>query len=100
MIGPYVGWESAATATTGLSPEAAYNRRLLYDAMSGAGFSNCRDEWWHWSYGDSAWAVRVGAEAAIYGLIAPPEGFSRVPNHTHRPPRHMRAVVRRPIRIR
>jgi zinc D-Ala-D-Ala dipeptidase len=40
--------------------------------------SNCRDEYWHWSYGDSAWAVRVGAVEACYGLIEPPADATRV----------------------
>jgi len=22
-------------------------------------FSNCRDEWWHYSWGDAGWAVRM-----------------------------------------
>jgi D-alanyl-D-alanine dipeptidase len=36
--------------------------------MLGAGFSNCRDEWWHYSYGDAAWAVRTGRKTCVYGL--------------------------------
>lgn len=43
--------------------------------MHNAGFSNCRDEYWHWSYGDSAWSVRAGASDAIYGLIEPPKSY-------------------------
>jgi D-alanyl-D-alanine dipeptidase len=35
----------------------------------GAGFSNCRDEWWHYSYGDAGWAVRMGLDACIYDAI-------------------------------
>ena len=54
-----------------LTPPARANRALLYNAMIKAGFTNCYDEWWHYSYGDSAWAVRSGNESAIYGL--PPE---------------------------
>jgi GrpB-like predicted nucleotidyltransferase (UPF0157 family) len=46
--------------------------------MHSTGLSNCRDEFWHWSYGDSPWAVRVGASAACYGLIEPPQGATRV----------------------
>jgi D-alanyl-D-alanine dipeptidase len=36
--------------------------------MLGVGFSNCRDEWWHYSYGDAGWAVRLGYSECIYGL--------------------------------
>ncbi len=75
---PLEGWESAPTSAHGLSEEATENRRLLCCLMHSTGLSNCRDEFWHWSYGDSAWAVRVGARAAPYGLIEPPEGHTRV----------------------
>ena len=37
--------------------------------MLNAGFSNCRDEWWHYSYGDAGWAVRFGLKECFYGLI-------------------------------
>jgi D-alanyl-D-alanine dipeptidase len=50
-----------------ITPRAAKNRQLLLDVMTGVGFSNYPGEWWHYSYGDSAWAVRVGAEFAPYG---------------------------------
>lgn len=57
------------TYTKNISPRVAKNRQMLIDVMSAAGFSNYPGEWWHWSYGDSAWAVRVGAEYAPYGGI-------------------------------
>ena len=66
---PYDRWAAAPTFTLGLSDEAYQNRRLLLDAMLAQGFSNCRDEWWHYSYGDAGWAVRVGAESCAYGLV-------------------------------
>jgi D-alanyl-D-alanine dipeptidase len=52
-----------------LTPGARANRQLLICAMTEAGFSNCYDEWWHWSYGDAGWAVRLGHPHAIYGLV-------------------------------
>lgn len=52
-----------------LTPEARANRERLIRAMSEAGFSNCYDEWWHWSYGDAGWAARLGQPRAIYGLV-------------------------------
>lgn len=55
------------TYTRNVTPSVARNRQLLADVMSAAGFSNYPGEWWHWSYGDSAWAVRVGAPYAPYG---------------------------------
>ncbi len=33
-----------------------YNRRILYNAMINAGFSNLPSEWWHYDYGDGFWA--------------------------------------------
>jgi len=75
---PIEGWKSAPTAVHGLSPEAAENRRMLCYAMHSTGLSNCRDEFWHWSYGDSAWAVRTGATTACYGLVHPHPEATRV----------------------
>jgi len=79
VTSPFTGWQAAPTWIEGLTPEAHRNRMILVEAMLGAGFSNCRDEFWHYSYGDSAWAVRVGAPYCIYGLIdLPPEWQKRV----------------------
>ena len=79
MTSPTVGWEAAYTYADDLSAEAKANRQMLIYAMFSAGFSNCRDEWWHWSYGDSAWAVRVGEPVAWFGLIEPPCDYTFVP---------------------
>jgi D-alanyl-D-alanine dipeptidase len=67
-----VGWAAAPTWIETISPTAKANRMLMVQAMLGAGFSNCRDEYWHYSYGDSAWAVRVGSRECSYGLVKPP----------------------------
>ena len=32
------------------------NRRLLYNVMTEAGFTNLPSEWWHYDYGDKFWA--------------------------------------------
>jgi zinc D-Ala-D-Ala dipeptidase len=60
---------AAPTFVYGLSDEAKRNRFLLYDAMVAQGFSNCRDEWWHYSYGDAGWAVRSEKPTCFYGLV-------------------------------
>jgi D-alanyl-D-alanine dipeptidase len=78
MSTPLKGWKGAPTAVRGLSPQAAENRRLLCYVMFSTGLSNCRTEFWHWSYGDSAWAARVGASVAVYGLVPPPADATRV----------------------
>lgn len=72
LIAPTKGWEAAYTWSDKISPEAKSNRMMMVDAMLGAGFSNCRDEYWHYSYGDSAWAVRVGEKTCPYGFVEPP----------------------------
>jgi D-alanyl-D-alanine dipeptidase len=72
MSSPFGQWEAPATFAAGLSATAEANRRLLYKTMLAVGFSNCEDEFWHYSWGDAAWAVRTGATACVYGLIEPP----------------------------
>ena len=46
-------------------------RALLRGAMARSGLTNYPAEWWHWSYGDQAWAYRGGHPAALYGAIEP-----------------------------
>jgi D-alanyl-D-alanine dipeptidase len=72
VISPTEGWEAAYTWSNMLSEEARANRMLMVEAMLGAGFSNCRDEYWHYSWGDSAWAVRVGEIECPFGWTHPP----------------------------
>ena len=70
MTSPF-DWDetSAPTAVSGLSPTAQANRQLLIDTLAAIGLTNYIGEWWHWSYGDSGWALRVGAEFAIYDRL-------------------------------
>lgn len=44
------------------------NRRLLYNIMLDAGFTNLPSEWWHFEYGDKNWAY-VTKKPAIYDGI-------------------------------
>ena len=76
MTAPTNGWEAAYTWSDKIGAEAKANRTLIIDALLQVGFSNCRDEWWHWSYGDNAWSVRTGRDRALFGLIEPPPGFT------------------------
>ncbi|TSC64188.1 MAG: D-alanyl-D-alanine dipeptidase [Parcubacteria group bacterium Gr01-1014_106] len=48
-------------------PRIARNRALLKRVMERAGFTNYAAEWWHFSYGDTGWALRTGRKTAIYG---------------------------------
>lgn len=72
VTSPLEHWAAAPTWTTRISEEARRNRMVMVGAMLDAGFSNCRDEFWHYSWGDAAWAVRTGAGECPYGLAAPP----------------------------
>lgn len=72
LIAPTKGWEAADTWSNKIGPEAKRNRMIMVEAMLNAGFSNCRDEYWHYSYGDSAWAVRMGESACPYGWVHAP----------------------------
>ncbi len=68
VTSPYDRFQSSPTYTLGLTEEASKNRSILVDTMLSVGFSNCRDEWWHYSYGDAGWAVRMNESTCIYGL--------------------------------
>ena len=56
----------------GISAEARRNRDLLKSVLEPTGLTNYVDEWWHWSYGDNGWALRAGADHAIYDKIELP----------------------------
>ena len=53
----------------GVDDEARKNRRLLYNCMAEAGFTNYAAEWWHYDYGNFMWAKRLAKEYAIYGAL-------------------------------
>ncbi len=72
VTSPTQGWEAAYTWSEKLAHESRTNRMVMVEAMLAAGFSNCRDEYWHYSWGDSAWAVRVGEYECPYGWAHPP----------------------------
>jgi len=65
---PYSRFEASPMFTLGLTEEAHKLRMTLYNAMMSVGFSNCRDEWWHYSYGDAGYAVRTAQTTCVYGL--------------------------------
>ena len=45
------------------------NRRILYDAMTKAGFTNLPSEWWHYDYGNRNWANFSKNEAVYKGVF-------------------------------
>lgn len=65
-------WHQAAFAAPGLSDMARANRELLRSVLAPTGLTNYVDEWWHWSYGDNGWALRVGAPYALYDRVTMP----------------------------
>lgn len=69
-----LGWTeaSAPTICDRITPEARANRQLMIDALTEAGLTNYPGEWWHWSYGEPGWAVRVGGNTAVYGPVENP----------------------------
>lgn len=48
--------ETSALENDDSSP-ARENRRILYNAMLDAGFTNYPSEWWHYDYGDVFWGA-------------------------------------------
>ena len=48
---------------------ARENRKVLREAMTKEGFTPDEDEWWHFDFGNQLWALRAGAEQAIYSEI-------------------------------
>lgn len=49
--------------------EIRNNRRILYNAMVGAGFTNLPSEWWHYDYGDRFWAYYNKTPAIYEGIF-------------------------------
>lgn len=60
------------TPESGAAQAAREHRRVLYHAMTRAGFVNLTTEWWHFDYGDQLWAWYTGAAQARYGAARPP----------------------------
>lgn len=46
------------------------NRRILYQAMTAVGFTNCPDKWWHFDFGNQHWAALTG-KLAFYASTEP-----------------------------
>jgi D-alanyl-D-alanine dipeptidase len=61
--------KSAPTKLAGLSAEAQSNRDLLIRTLEATGLTNYTGEWWHWSYGDSGWALRLHKPHALYDRL-------------------------------
>jgi D-alanyl-D-alanine dipeptidase len=51
------------------NPEVQENRRILYNVMIEAGFTNLPSEWWHYDYGTKFWAYFTGNAAKYKGIL-------------------------------
>jgi len=69
---------TAETYSPKISTQARRNREFLLKIMTTVGFTNYAGEWWHFSYGDSGWAWRLGRPVAIYGLAEPTPEILRI----------------------
>ena len=52
-----------------ITPEAKRNRKLLIDLFEEEDFVVDIKEYWHFDYGNAAWAIEKGKEQAIYDII-------------------------------
>ena len=57
------------TQNKNLNKEQQQNRKILFDAMTAAGFTNYPAEWWHYSYGDRMWAAYNRNKISLYNLV-------------------------------
>jgi D-alanyl-D-alanine dipeptidase len=57
------------TETDLINDKQRENRKLLFDAMTKAGFINYPLEWWHYSFGDVHWAAYTNHTECPYGFI-------------------------------
>lgn len=48
------------------------NRRLLYNTMLSAGFTNYPAEWWHYDFGDNFWAATKLQNSIYQGIYTTP----------------------------
>lgn len=58
--------ELLSTFSSLATPEQAYWRLLLHDAMVFEGFAPFYGEWWHYSFGDREWAAFYGQPKTLY----------------------------------
>jgi len=52
--------------------EVKINRRVLYNAMLEAGFTNLPSEWWHYDYGTKFWGYFTKQDALYKGILNSP----------------------------
>lgn len=55
--------------TVGQNADIRDNRRILYNCMISAGFTNLPSEWWHYDFGDKFWAYYKNTPAIYAGVF-------------------------------
>jgi len=60
---------SSSAYESEIDSPARKHRRILYNAMIYAGFTNLPSEWWHYDYGNQIWGYYKKQSTAIYGGI-------------------------------
>lgn len=66
--------------------DACRNRRILYQAMTDAGFTGYSAEWWHYDFGDIFWAAYTGEAVkyeSVYSLEAVLNSASNEPTEQY-----------------
>ncbi|MBR5996105.1 MAG: M15 family metallopeptidase [Eubacteriaceae bacterium] len=53
----------------GMDTRIRDNRRLLYNVMLSAGFTNLPSEWWHYDYGTKFWGYFKGKDPLYRGIL-------------------------------
>lgn len=60
--------KAARGQLSSVEEQALLNRRMLFHAMTTAGFTNYNEEWWHFDYGNQFWAAVTGVNAMYSGI--------------------------------
>lgn len=58
--------------------EVRDNRRILYETMTGVGYTAYAEEWWHFDYGDRFWAFYNRCPAIYNGIFTKEEAEEHV----------------------
>jgi zinc D-Ala-D-Ala dipeptidase len=66
----YFEKKNQTTKLTEEEKEILLNRRILYNAMTSVGFTNCPDKWWHYDFGNQHWSSMTG-KPAFYSETSP-----------------------------
>jgi D-alanyl-D-alanine dipeptidase len=72
LVPPPEDWTLAYTESKKVSTDIQALRGHLHSVMTAEGFSNYPLEFWHYSYGDSAWAARNRLKECFYGAVEVP----------------------------